>query len=137
MGVFVREDGRLRPGWRVTIYLGVYLFGLLISQSIVMGAWSVRMLRQGQMNESELLERLLGLRLPLQLFIVLKAVDLLWVLALTWLFGRFIDRRRFLAYGLQRRTGWLEDTIVILTNRSEPGVAGLANRLADFYLPAR
>jgi membrane protease YdiL (CAAX protease family) len=44
--------------------------------------------------------------------VVLKAVDLLWILLLTWLFGRFLDRRRFAGFGLRRAGGWLGDALL-------------------------
>jgi len=134
MGVFIQEDGRLRPGWRVTCYLGVYLFGLLVSQTIVVGAWSATMLRRGQVNESQLMNLLLGLHLPFRLFVALEAVDLGWILALTWLFGRFVDRRRLAAYGLQRTTGWLDDTILgLVLGAAQMVVIVCISLLAGWY----
>jgi membrane protease YdiL (CAAX protease family) len=108
MGVFIR-DGRLRTGWRVTLYMLAYLLGMLALQVVVLGAYSVTLLVQGQTTMPELTARLTALDLPLWLFTVLKAVDALWVLLLTWLFGRFLDRRRLADFGLWPAKSWLED----------------------------
>jgi membrane protease YdiL (CAAX protease family) len=111
MGVFVR-DGRLRPVWRVTFYLLVYLLGMILAQSVVLIGYSILLLQQGQMTMPELTARLMALDLPLQVFTALKAADVLWALLLTWLFGRYIDRRRFAEFGVRLSTGWLDDTIL-------------------------
>ena len=109
MRVFVREDGRLRPGWRVTIYLLTYLLGMLAAQAVILGAYMTVLLLRGQTTVAELVARVRVLDLPLWLFVALKAADVLWVLLLTGLFGRYVDKRRLADYGLQLSTGWLDD----------------------------
>jgi len=111
MGIFVRDD-RLRSGWRVTFYLLVYLFGMLVSQMVVLGAYSTALLLRGQATMAELTQRLIAIDLPLWLFTALKAVDVAWMLLLTGLFGRFIDRRRFAEFGLGPADGWRGDAIL-------------------------
>ena len=109
MRIFFRDDGRLRAGWRVTFYLLTYLLGLIAGQLVILTTYSVVILLRGQATMAELTARLLALDLPLGLLAILKVADVLWVLLLTWLFARILDRRKLADYGLRTTKGWLAD----------------------------
>lgn len=69
-------DGRLRSGWRVLIFIGLYILGGIIS------AW--------------LFDGLLGRKL----LVYSAAIQLAATLAATWLMLRFFDRQPLLSVGL-------------------------------------
>lgn len=140
MGVFLRKDRRLRAGWRVGFYLILYLVGMLVLQAVVLGAYTTLILVQGRETLPEWTERLIALDLPLWLWIALKAVDLLWILLLTWAFGRFLDRRTLAGFGLRRTRGWLQDAALGLALGALQmalivGIASLAGTIEVAALP--
>ena len=108
MGIFTHQ-GRVRAGWRVTIYLLLYVLLTLVVQTPIAGAYAVLLVIEGQVALPDVSAALQPQNLPLWLFTVLKAADLLLVLGLTYLLGRFLDRRKFVAFGLRPR-GWGGDT---------------------------
>jgi len=95
MGFFIK-DGRLRPTWRVLLYLAAYLVGQLLAQIPIYGAYLLF---------SEVEEIALE-RLPLPLLAFSALVSLLTVLVITWAFRRFLDRDTLLGLGLQRSKRW-------------------------------
>jgi membrane protease YdiL (CAAX protease family) len=106
--LFVHE-GRLRAGWRVTLYLICYVIGLLAVQTPIVGLYVARLLSQGLTTPSSLMEALQPSQLPIWLDTVLKGAELLMVLAFTYLLGRLIDRREFRDFGFRFARGWLGD----------------------------
>jgi membrane protease YdiL (CAAX protease family) len=108
---FVR-DGRLRSGWRVTLYLVCYLVGLLIVQTPIVGLYVAHLLSQGLATPTSLMSALQPSQLPLWLITVLKLAELLMVLAFTYLLGRLVDRRAWVGFGFRRARGWLGDLIL-------------------------
>ena len=78
-------DGRLRAGWRVLIFIGLYIFALMISSWAFYGLLSV------------------------DLFVYSAAVQLAATITATWLMLRFFDRRSFLSVGLSPSRGAVHD----------------------------
>jgi membrane protease YdiL (CAAX protease family) len=109
--LFVR-DNRLRSGWRVTFYLICYVVGLLIVQTPLVGLYVAHLVSQDVTTPSSLMEALQPGRLPLWFSAALKGAELVMVLLLTYLFGRFIDRRAFAAFGFRRARGWRADLLL-------------------------
>jgi len=111
MGIFVC-DGRLRAGWRVTLYLLAYLLGLLALQIPIVLLYVLYVLARGLTTPQELIGALQPANLPIWFGTALKLVELALVLVLTALWGRFLDRRRFVEYGFRRTPGWRGDLLV-------------------------
>ena len=108
---FVRE-GRLRAGWRVTLYLVCYVVGLIVVQTPIVGFYVAYLLSQNLATPSSLVEALQPSQLPLWLTTGLKLAELLMVLAFTYLLGRLVDRRAFAGFGFRFAQGWLEDLVL-------------------------
>jgi membrane protease YdiL (CAAX protease family) len=100
---FIRE-GRLHPGWRVTLYFLATLAGTLLIQAPIAVAYVAYRTFAGLSLKAILLEIE---RLPLALMLPLTIAELGEVLLVTYLFRRLLDRRRFTSLGLKRRRGWL------------------------------
>ena len=98
MGFFIK-DGRLRPTWRVLLYLAAYLVGQLLAQIPIGIAYGAYLLSRGA--DKSALERL-----PLPLLTLSALASLLAVLVITWAFRHFLDRDRLLGLGLQRSKRW-------------------------------
>ncbi|MCJ7667866.1 MAG: hypothetical protein MUP04_06255, partial [Anaerolineae bacterium] len=79
MGFFVK-DGRLRPTWRVLLYLAAYLVGQLLAQIPIYGAY----LLSHKVEEIALI--------PFSLLTLAALASLLAVLFVTWAFRRFLDK---------------------------------------------
>lgn len=107
MGFFIK-DGRLRPAWRVLLYLAAYLVGQLLAQIPIGIAYGAYLLSRGAEEIS--LERL-----PLPLLTLSALASLLAVLVITWAFRRFLDRDRLLGLGLQRSKRWKREISTGLT----------------------
>jgi len=93
MGFFIKE-GRLRPTWRVLLYLAAYLVGQLLAQIPIFGAY----LLSRKVEEIALK--------PLSLLTLSALSSLLATLVITWAFRRFLDRDTLLGLGLQRSKRW-------------------------------
>jgi membrane protease YdiL (CAAX protease family) len=106
--LFVR-DGRLRSGWRVTLYLACYVVGLMVVQTPIVGLYVARLLAQGLSMPASLMEALQPSQLPMWLDTALKLSELLMVLAFTYLLGRLVDRRAFAGFGFRLTPGWAGD----------------------------
>jgi len=105
MGFFIK-DGRLRPTWRVLLYLAAYLVGQLLAQipiGIAYGAYLV-----SRKVEEIALQ-------PLPLLTLAALASLLAVLVITWAFRRFLDRDTLLGLGLQRSKRWPREIGIGLT----------------------
>jgi len=102
---FIRE-GRLHPGWRVTLYFIVTLAGMLAQMPIV-AIYAACLALSGRSLETVLPELE---KLPLALTLPATAVQLGVILLLTYLFRRFLDRQSFTSLGFARRLGWLWET---------------------------
>jgi membrane protease YdiL (CAAX protease family) len=100
---FIRE-GRLHPGWRVTLYFIVTLVGMLLTQAPIAILYIAYLNFSGLPLEAVLLEIE---RLPLALTLPVAVVELGVILPLTYLFRRFLDRQSFTSLGFARRRGWL------------------------------
>lgn len=93
MGFFVK-DGRLRPTWRVLLYLAAYLVGQLLAQIPIYGAY----LLSHKVEEIALI--------PFSLLTLAALASLLAVLFITWAFRRFLDKDTLLGLGLRRSKRW-------------------------------
>jgi membrane protease YdiL (CAAX protease family) len=109
--VFVR-DKRLRSGWRVTLYLICYLLGLLIVQAPIVGIYGAYLVLRGLTAPASLMQALQPSQLPIWFVAALKGGELLMVLVLTYLVGRFVDRRPFAAFGFRPVPGWAGDLVL-------------------------
>jgi membrane protease YdiL (CAAX protease family)/ADP-ribose pyrophosphatase YjhB (NUDIX family) len=98
------KDGRLHPGWRVTLYFIATLVGMLLTQVPIAVAYVAYLTLSGLPLERVMPE---VERLPLALTLPLITVELGVILLLTYLFRRFLDRQSFVSLGLARRRGWL------------------------------
>lgn len=98
MGFFIKE-GRLRPSWRVLLYLAAYLVGQLLA-SIPIG------IAYGVYFALRKVERIALERLPLSLLTLCALASLLATLVFTWAFRRFLDGDTLLGLGLQRSKRW-------------------------------
>ncbi len=114
---FVRE-GRLRSGWRVTLYLivarAIQLLAALIFGVIV--ATILAAVRADQFTSPEQLTRWLATELSnvttfSPLAFGYRAYDTLIVLAVIFLFRRWIDRRPLRALGLDFARGWWQEAL--------------------------
>jgi membrane protease YdiL (CAAX protease family) len=98
MEFFIR-DGRLRPTWRVFLYLAAYLVGQLLAQIPIGIAYGAYLL-------SHKVEAITLEHLPLPLLTLSAVASLLAVVVITWAFRRFLDRDTLLGLGLQRSKRW-------------------------------
>ena len=103
---FIRE-GRLHPGWRVTLYFIATLVGMLLTQAPIAVVYFAYLTLSGLSLGAVLLEIE---RLPLALTLPLTMAELGVILLLTYLFRRFLDRQSFTSLGFVRRRGWLWET---------------------------
>jgi len=101
MGFFIK-DGRLRPTWRVLLYLVAYFVGQFLAQVPIGIAYGAYLLSRN-------VEEIALERLPFPLLILAALASLLAVMAITWVFRRFLDRGTLLGLGLQRSKRWLRE----------------------------
>jgi membrane protease YdiL (CAAX protease family) len=104
--------GRLRSGWRVGLYLILYVVGLLAVQIPIVGLYAGYLLFRGLETSAELLAALQPHRLPLWFHLLFKVTELAMLLPLTWAFRRLIDRRDFVSLGFRRNQGWTLDLLL-------------------------
>lgn len=109
--LFVRH-GRLRSGWRVGLYLLLYLVGLLIVQTPTFGLYVGYLMLRGVRTTMELLAALQLDRLPLWFYLLLKAAELAMLLPLTYILRRLLDRRDLVSLGFRRDQGWTHDLLL-------------------------
>lgn len=104
--VFIQEK-RLRALLRVLFYLVVYFVFSIVAQ-IVVGIFyfAFGALLSGEATLPTALEEV-----PFSFLLLSSFVGLVVAIALTWLFRRFLDRRRFLDLGLRLQKGWLVQTL--------------------------
>lgn len=100
---FIRE-GKLHPGWRVTLYFIVTLMGMLLAQVPIVVVYIAYLTLSGLSLETMPLEID---KLPLALTLPATVMELGVILLLTYLFRRFLDRQSFTSLGFERRRGWL------------------------------
>jgi hypothetical protein len=112
------KDGRLRSGWRVTLYIiaarlvdlvAVLVIGVVIAVTIA------RPLAQQGLSPSEIVSRITAmfsdiLDYPL-LTLGSQGTRLVLVLALVWLFRRFVDRKSFRSLGFETPAGWWQELL--------------------------
>jgi len=96
MGFFIK-GGRLRPTWRVLLYLLAYLVGQLIVQIPIYGAYLLAL--SGEVAK-------IVFKFPLPLLTLAALASLLTNLVITWAFRHFLDRDTLLGLGLQRSKSW-------------------------------
>ncbi len=112
---FVR-DGRLRSGWRVTLYLVASFVAMIVGSllvGVVVGAAFAFALANQGVTPAEIGARIAAMfgnlfEHPL-LALSVEGGRVLFGLALIWLFRRFIDKRPFRALGFQMTNGWWKE----------------------------
>lgn len=98
MGFFIK-DGRLRPTWRVLLYLAAYFVGQFLVQIPIGIAYGAYLLyRQVEAISLE--------RLPFPFLALSALASLFAVLFITWAFRRFLDKGTLLGLGLHRSKRW-------------------------------
>ncbi len=112
IGWFVR-GGRLRSGWRVTLYLiAARLLDLASSIAIglLVAVFIARPLAQQGLSPAEIVSRISAMFSNIfsypALILGSEATRLVLVLALVWLFRRFIDKKSFRSLGFELTRGW-------------------------------
>lgn len=83
-----KSEQRLRAGWRILIHL------IAVIAFVIGGGFLASQVPDGPVSE-----------------VVDSLVYLVAVLLATWLVGRFIDRRRFAAFGFHLNAGWWADLV--------------------------
>lgn len=101
------DQGRLRVGWRIALYVTCYLIIVVAVQTPAVLVYVGAMYVQGATTAQALLEQVQPDRLPLWLYLALKVGELTLLLPLTYGFCRLVDRRPFVALGFSRRQGWM------------------------------
>ncbi len=112
------NDGRLRSGLRVTLYIIaarlIDLFSALVIGAII-AVTIARPLAQQGLSQSEIVSRIAAmfsniLDYPL-LALGSVGTRLVLVLALVWLFRRFVDRKSFRSLGFETPAGWWKELL--------------------------
>jgi len=109
--LFVLE-GRLRSGWRVGLYLALYIASLLAVQVSLSILYVTFLMLRGVSELSELLAAVQPGRLPLWFYLLLKGAELVVLLPLTYAVRRLLDRRDFASLGFRRDRGWPLDLLL-------------------------
>lgn len=114
---FVR-DGRLRSGWRVVLYVvsaRLIEIGFALAVGIAVAALLALTLSSQGISPAELTRRLRDLLANLTgitpLGLGFRVLDTALVLAIIWLFRRFIDKRSFISLGFQFSPGWWREAL--------------------------
>jgi membrane protease YdiL (CAAX protease family) len=104
---FLVSEGRLRAGWRVVLYLVVYIVVLLIVQTPLSVVYVFYLASTGVRNLGDLQAALQPDQLPLWFYLALKAAEVAVVVPITYALRRWVDKRSFrsLGFGIDRATG--------------------------------
>ncbi|MBI3287315.1 MAG: CPBP family intramembrane metalloprotease [Chloroflexi bacterium] len=98
--------GRLRPTWRVVLYLPAYFFASLVIQIPLFVAWVIVLALSGQTPPARLED------IPLIVQVLSAGASLVAALGITFAFRRFVDRRPFLDLGLRITKGLASEVII-------------------------
>jgi len=109
--LFVLE-GRLRSGWRVGLYLILYIAGLLAVQVPLAILYVTFLMVRGVGEMSEILAAVQPDRLPLWFYLLLEGAEVAVLLPLTYAVRRLLDRRDFASLGFCRDRGWPLDLLL-------------------------
>lgn len=105
--------GRLRAGWRVTLYMIGYVMLLLVVQTPVALLYIAYLVWVKGMTPAALLPELAAGSFPLWFYLVLKLAELLALVPMTYVLRRWIDRRSFVSLGFQAQGGrWAVDLLL-------------------------
>ena len=103
------KEGRLRPTWRVILYLCAYFLGQLLIQVPVGLVYGAYLFLAGlEFDESAAIAG----RLPLPFLVATSLVAFLAALLVTWLFRRFLDGASLLDLGLHRGKRWRREIVL-------------------------
>ncbi len=108
-------QGRLRSGWRVGLYLVLYLMGLLAIQMPLVGLYAAYLMVFEGLAATDLLAAFRPDRLPAWFYVLYKVAELILLLPLTFFFCRLLDRRDFVGLGFRRDRRWAADVLLGLT----------------------
>jgi len=92
------HDGRLRPRWRVLLYLVTFSIGLVVLQFPVVALYVFRLYARS-VPLDQILPRVLS---SLTLLTILQTTQLICVGLITFAFRRFLDKRTFVSLGWVR-----------------------------------
>jgi membrane protease YdiL (CAAX protease family) len=113
--------GRLRTGWRVALYLVCYLVGLFAVQVPIAVIYVGHLVLAK--DEQGLAAALQPSSYPLWFLLLLKVGELALLLSLTYAFGRWLDKRRFVAFGFRPGRSWrLELLLGLALGAAQMGV---------------
>ena len=113
-GLFV-AGGRLRSGWRVSLYLVGYIAGLFATQLPVFLAYGIYLALKGISDPEELRAALQPKGFPLWVFLALKTGEIIILLPATYAMARWLDKRPFADLGFHPCRGWLLELLLGLT----------------------
>jgi uncharacterized protein len=104
-------NGRMHPIWRVVLYVVAFFVSTISVQALVVAGWLIYKLSSGGvLDQATLMQEA---RTPsLNLLLPISIVQLIDVLALTYLFRRFIDRQPFKSLGFDTPPGWAVEALV-------------------------
>ncbi len=107
------KDGRLRSGWRVALYLVASRLADVVAAIVIGVAIAITIaqpLAQEGLSPADIVARISGMFSNLLDYPLLalgsEATRLVLILALVWVFRRFIDKRSFQSLGFQLSKGW-------------------------------
>jgi membrane protease YdiL (CAAX protease family) len=103
-------QGRLRAGWRVTLYVTSYVSAQLIIQvPLVIALVACLLVVEGEQGMMAVLQ---SGSYPLWFVFLLKVGETALLLPLTYVLGRWIDKRRFVTFGFRLDRGWLVELVL-------------------------
>jgi hypothetical protein len=102
-------DGRLRSGWRVSLYLIGYVLVALVTQIPLVVLYVGYLMLNGASDVTDVLAAVRPEALPLWFYLALKLAEIALLLPMTYAFRRWLDRRDFAGLGFCRPRGWMGD----------------------------
>jgi hypothetical protein len=107
------KEGKKRPfggpTLRAALYLVVYILVGLLASIIAVIAYVAYLVLVSEVPLKETMSLLKTL--PLGLLLLFSIIQLPAVLAITFFFRRFLDRRSFISLGFELRRGWMWDVV--------------------------
>lgn len=107
--IFVKE-GRLHPLLRSIFYLVAYVLVTVAAQTAFLTAYIIYRVASGE--SPQIMQGVSPMSFLLDnpfLLLLIEAIGLAALLALTYAFRRYIDRESFVSLGFVRRKGWLAE----------------------------
>lgn len=105
-------EGRLRSGWRVSLYLMGYILVALITQTPLAFLYVGYLMLNGVRDMADILAAVSPGVLPLWFYLLLKLAEVALLLPMTFAFCRWLDHRDFAGLGFRRPRGWVGDLVL-------------------------